>query len=74
MKSHDIWLFFDDEAESVFRTMSTSVMTDQLDHGYVLVYQRQQGNSTEPTYGVQETADGSSFQLALYLDACHLIS
>jgi len=60
VKSHDHWLFFDDETvepipESVVRTTfgSTQEYSSHMDHGYILMYEIQ---SSEPP----QTASNSS--------------
>lgn len=60
VKSHDNWLFFDDEnvepiAEHVVRTTfgSTQEYTNHMDHGYILMYEMQDPEKPQ-------TANGSS--------------
>lgn len=59
VKSHDNWLFFDDEAvepipESVVRTTfgSTQEYSSHMDHGYILMYERQLQGSTQKSNGI----------------------
>lgn len=59
VKSHDNWLFFDDEAvepipESVVRTTfgSTQEYNSHMDHGYILMYERQQAETAGQVNGV----------------------
>ena len=58
VKSHDNWLFFDDEAvepipQSVVRTTfgSTQEYSSHMDHGYILMYERQAAGPPPATNG-----------------------
>ena len=58
VKSHDNWLFFDDEQvepipESVVRTTfgSTQEYSNHMDHGYILMYEMQDAHKSAAANG-----------------------
>ena len=58
VKSHDNWLFFDDEQvepipESVVRTTfgSTQEYSNHMDHGYILMYEMQDSQKSQIANG-----------------------